>query len=264
MDFVFQSPGPVLISYGPFTIRWYGLLTALAFLAALSVATKVLKTRKEKFKEAEKISEDELSNFAIVAILTGLVGARAWFVFLEWAYFWQHPLETFQIWLGGQSIQGGIIGAALGTWIYLWFKYRKLSVSFLPHYLELLACISVAAPLGQAIGRWGNFFNEEAFGSVTHLPWKLYISHTGSFHHPTFLYEMLWNLILFGLLYGLRLKLRSNQLIGLYLMGYSLGRLMIEPLRTDSLMLWGVEAASLISFLFCLTGFFLVLGSKKV
>jgi phosphatidylglycerol---prolipoprotein diacylglyceryl transferase len=262
MDFIFQSPGPILLNYGPFTIRWYGLLTATAFLVGLSVATKVLKDRKSIFKEAEKITVDELSNFAIVAILTGLVGARAWFVILQREYFWQHPLESFQIWLGGQSIQGGLLGAAIGTWLYLWFKYRKLPVGFAAHYTELLACLALVAPLGQAIGRWGNFFNEEAFGSVTDLPWKLYISHTGQFHHPTFLYEMFWNLILFGLLYGLRLKLKSNQIIGLYLMGYSLGRLMIEPLRTDSLMLWGVEAASLVAVFTVIFGFLLIYTKK--
>ena len=113
--------------------------------------------------------------------------------------------------------------------------------------------------MGQAIGRWGNFFNEEAFGSVTTMPWGLYISHTGNYHHPTFLYEMLWNLLVFILLRKFHLKLSNNQCIGAYIALYSFGRFLIEPIRTDSLYIGSIKAATLIAILGISVGLVLLL-----
>ncbi|NBV98207.1 MAG: hypothetical protein EBR67_01690 [Proteobacteria bacterium] len=126
-----------------------------------------------------------------------------------------------------------------------------------------LSALAITAPLGQAIGRWGNFFNEEAFGSVTSLPWALYISHTGKYHHPTFLYEMLWNLLSFSILINTHKKLENKQCIGLYFILYSLGRIFIEQLRTDSLYVGPVKAASLISFLGIVLGLGLLWHKRK-
>ncbi|MEB3314753.1 MAG: prolipoprotein diacylglyceryl transferase family protein, partial [Candidatus Melainabacteria bacterium] len=119
MPLPFSSPGPILFDFGVAQIRWYGLMTALGCLTAIYAGSKVLKER--ALKNNLSISFDDFSNFALVAVVTGIIGARAWFVLLNIGYFWEHPLESYQIWLGGQSIQGGLIGGILGTWVYSYF-----------------------------------------------------------------------------------------------------------------------------------------------
>ena len=259
MALPFSSPGPILLDLGFTQIRWYGLMTALGCLTGIYLAGALLKYRAEK--ENLEISFDDFSNFALVAVFTGIIGARLWFVILNIQYYLQHPLESYQIWLGGQSIQGGVMGAVIGTWFYT--KYFQKTSSKLTSFSTQLSSLAVAAPLGQAIGRWGNFFNEEAFGSVTNLPWALYISHTGKYHHPTFLYEMIWNLISFIILYSTHKKLKNLQCIGLYLILYSSGRMLIESLRTDSLYIGSIKAASLISLVSLIVGLLLMLWQRK-
>ena len=195
-----------------------------------------------------------MSNYAVVVLIASLVGARLWFVALNWDYFSSNPLEIPQIWLGGQSIQGGMLGSVIATFLF----YRKQS-------LDLLALMTSAVPLGQAIGRWGNFFNEEAFGSVTSLPWGLYISHTGKYHHPTFLYESLWNLLVFTAMIFLNQKtqISSKKIIAFYLLFYSIGRLIIESIRVDSLLIVGIPAASLISVFLIVVALSILLSRKK-
>jgi phosphatidylglycerol:prolipoprotein diacylglycerol transferase len=294
MPLPFSSPGPILFDFGVTQVRWYGLMTALGCLTAIYTGSNILKER--ALKNNLNVSFDDFSNFALVAVVTGIIGARAWFVLLNISYFWEHPLESYQIWLGGQSIQGGLIGGILGTWIYSYFfqKSKKISeASFssndgrdenadigvslhaqdkdisenqsnkTSYYSLQLSALAITAPLGQALGRWGNFFNEEAFGSVTSLPWALYISHTGKYHHPTFLYEMIWNLLSFSILINTHKKLENKQCIGLYLVLYSLGRVFIEQLRTDSLYIGPVKAASLISGLGIVFGLGLLWQKRK-
>jgi phosphatidylglycerol:prolipoprotein diacylglycerol transferase len=277
MPLPFSSPGPILFDFGVTQVRWYGLMTALGCLTAIYAGSNILKER--ALKNNLNISFDDFSNFALVAVVTGIIGARAWFVLLNIDYFWEHPLESYQIWLGGQSIQGGLIGGILGTWTYSYFFQRSKKNSELNlsenaengidhssqacYYSLQLSALAVTAPLGQAIGRWGNFFNEEAFGSVTSLPWALYISHTGKYHHPTFLYEMIWNLISFSILLNTHKKLENKQCIGLYFILYSLGRVFIEQLRTDSLYIGPVKAASLISGLGIVLGLGLLWQKRK-
>ena len=283
MPLPFSSPGPILFDFGVTQVRWYGLMTALGCLTAIYTGASVLKER--ALKNNISVSFDDFSNFALVAVVTGIIGARAWFVLLNISYFWEHPLESYQIWLGGQSIQGGLIGGILGTWVYSYFFQRSkknnpednentkiedgeqsenVAVSQASYYSLQLSALAITAPLGQAIGRWGNFFNEEAFGSVTSLPWALYISHTGKYHHPTFLYEMIWNLISFSILTNTHKKLENKQCIGLYFILYSLGRIFIEQLRTDSLYIGPIKAASLISALGIALGLALLWQKRKV
>jgi phosphatidylglycerol:prolipoprotein diacylglycerol transferase len=283
MPLPFSSPGPILFDFGVTQVRWYGLMTALGCLTAIYTGASVLKER--ALKNNISVSFDDFSNFALVAVVTGIIGARAWFVLLNISYFWEHPLESYQIWLGGQSIQGGLIGGILGTWVYSYFFQRSkknnpednentkiedgeqsenVAVSQASYYSLQLSALAITAPLGQAIGRWGNFFNEEAFGSVTSLPWALYISHTGKYHHPTFLYEMIWNLLSFGILINTHKKLENKQCIGLYFILYSLGRIFIEQLRTDSLYIGPIKAASLISALGIALGLALLWQKRKV
>ncbi len=279
----FRSPGSILLNIGPLTIRWYGLMTALGFLAALYVARKLAQREDPSGKLA-----DQIDNFMIVALMSGLVGARLWFVFLNLDYFSTHPLEIPQIWLGGQSIQGGMMGTVIGTFIYeICYRSKPVDKAVLDDlaqnlwesYLNKLALIVTVIPLGQAIGRWGNFFNEEAFGTVTNLPWGLYISHTGKFHHPTFLYESLGDLVIFFIMLklyarthsgtkfsqkqaGAGFRLGYHQVIGAYLILYSCLRLAVESIRTDSLMLAGMPAATQMSYIAIVIGLGLILYKK--
>lgn len=243
---IFSSPGAVLCSFGPFTLRWYGLLTAIAFLVAYNVATRLLKY------PSKKISEQELSDFCILILISGLIGARLWFVILNYDYYIANLVEVPQIWLGGQSIQGGLIGASIGSYI---FNRNK-------DFLLKMSLVVTVLPLAQAIGRWGNFFNEEAYGSITQLPWGLYISTTGKFHHPTFLYESILNIVIFVTMLFLfkylhtRLSIysASMKLIAAYLFFYGIVRLCVESIRVDSLLIAGMPAASLLSVIAILLG----------
>jgi len=241
----FQSPGPILLDLGFLQLRWYGLLIGLGFVAAFAVGQLIIMKQRPK---PNFYNPDEFDNFAFMILLGGIIGARLWFVILNYDYYLRYPSEIVQIWLGGQSIQGGLIGGTIASAFYC-----RNTKKFL-YYFSAIACV---LPLAQAIGRWGNFFNEEAFGSVTDLPWKLYISHTGQFHHPTFLYEAIWNLIVFITMlflnkyfykdtYDSRFDLR---LIAAYLMLYSTGRLIIESIRTDSEMIGIFPAASVLSII---------------
>lgn len=264
----FQSPGPEILSFGPITLRWYGLLIATGFYLALNYGTWLVKkrsaiARNEAAKQLQGLvtNDDEIGtpsglamtdgeiddfqNFAFISLFGGIVGARAWFVVLDWDYFSQHLIEAPQIWLGGISIQGGIIGGVLTALIFYGKDIRKM--------LFYLSALASAIPLAQSIGRWGNFFNEEAFGKVCDLPWKLFISHTGQYHHPTFLYESILNLFIFGILFIYNKFFYKNEtkydlrLIGLYFFLYSFIRFFLEGIRTDSLLIAGYPAAQILA-----------------
>ncbi len=270
----FHSPGSVLLELGPLTIRYYGLMIALGFLSALYMMKRLAyhyerdtkqsivhsPTTAQK-RDASHVSAiaDEIDNFAIVGLMTGLAGARLWFVILNSSYYLNHPTEIPQIWLGGQSIQGGLIGGIAGTWLY----DRIINKRSLADYIYKLSLIAIVMPLAQAIGRWGNFFNEEAYGAITTLPWGLYISHTGQLHHPTFLYESLGNLVIFALMLRAYKALSSSQVIGLYFVLYSCLRLMVESIRTDSLMLGGIPAATVLSWGAVVIGLVLIITGRR-
>jgi len=216
----------------------------LGFLSAAFAALRI--SRRWGYTEGQVLA-GALSCFA-----GGVVGARLYYVALCWSYFSRHPAEIMATWGGGMAIHGAIIGGPLAGAIFC-------RISKIPF---LVACDiggSVFA-LGQAIGRWGNFFNSEAFGQPVPLyfPLKLFIPvecrpaayHNVSFFHPTFLYESLWDLGLFLILYFLlveRLKRWPGVCFLTYLAGYSLGRLLIEPLRLDSVLFHGMPAPILAS-----------------
>ena len=181
-------------------------------------------------------------------MLAGFLGARLYEVLFNWDYYGPHPGKIVAVWEGGLAIHGGLIaGPVVG--ITLAWRWR----------LPILQSLDVAAPslfLGQAIGRWGNFFNEEAFGYPTAFPWRLYVSpgqrpagyEAFEYFHPTFLYESVWNLGVFlALVLWLRPRMRDRPgtLFFSYLGLYSIGRGLIEPLRLDSFWLGGFRVASL-------------------
>ena len=178
------------------------------------------------------------------------MGARLYYVAFNLDYYSRFPAKILAVWEGGLAIHGGVIGGLLLGGGYAW--WRSLPV---PRYLDIAA---PSLAIGQAIGRWGNFFNEEAFGTPTDLPWKLYIppSHrpveyaTSDFFHPTFLYESLWDALVFVLLVCVfrdRLERAPGALFLTYLGLYSIGRFCTEGLRTDALMAGPVRVAQFVS-----------------
>ncbi len=244
---MFASPGAIAIQIGPLVIRWYGLLIASAVLIGTLLAQREARRRGE--------DPEQLINVAVLAIVASLVGARLYYVLFNWDYYGSYPWKIVAIWEGGLAIHGGLFAGILVGGILAW---RRNLPTFI--YLDIVAPSIV---LGQAIGRWGNFFNQEAFGTPTDLPWRLYIGpgyrppHLAEFEyfHPTFLYESIWNLAVFGLLFLLlrkRLEPYPGALFLSYLGLYSFGRFFIEGLRIDSLMLGPFRAAQMMSLLLIL------------
>jgi phosphatidylglycerol:prolipoprotein diacylglycerol transferase len=242
--FVFASPGAIAFQAGPIVIRWYGLLIATAVLLGTTLASR------EAIRRGQ--DPDRLLNVVVLTVLCALVGARLYYVAFNWDYYAANPSKVLAVWEGGLAMHGGLLAGAIGTAAYC--RLTGLSVA---------TTTDILAPpiaLGQAIGRWGNFFNQEAFGRPTELPWKLYIDphyrppHLAGFDyfHPTFLYESLWDLLVFLVLWwGLRKRVEETPgaLALCYLALYSLGRFFIEGLRIDSLMLGPLRAAQLVSAL---------------
>ena len=246
LAFQFQSPGPIMFEIGPLSIRWYGFLIASAVLIGVTLSQYLAKRR--------GINPDLVGDLSIWLVVAAIPFARLYYVIFEWQEYAQRPAEILAIWRGGIAIHGAIIGGTLAALIFA--RLKKTSV------WQLLDLIVPALILGQAIGRWGNFFNSEAFGGPTDLPWKLYIPPSNrppqyldyEYFHPTFLYESIWNILVFSLLLFLffwGLKHRDRLIVGtitlVYFLAYSLGRFWIEGLRTDSLMFGPLRMAQIVS-----------------
>jgi len=242
----FVSPGPILLEWGPLTIRWYGLLIATAVLIGVSLSMSLAKRR--------NVNPDLLGDLAIWLVIAAIPSARLYYVLFQWQEYAQNPAEIIAIWKGGIAIHGAILGGIIASLIFA--RLNKVS------FWQLADLVSPSLILGQAIGRWGNFFNSEAFGRPTDLPWKLYIPPAQrpleygaiEYFHPTFLYESLWNLGVFAILIvlffgGLKNQpnLKTGTLFLVYWVCYSLGRFWIEGLRMDSLMLGPLRIAQVVS-----------------
>ncbi|PSO80782.1 MAG: prolipoprotein diacylglyceryl transferase [Cyanobacteria bacterium QS_7_48_42] len=253
LAFQFQSPGPILFEIGPVAIRWYGFLIASAVLIG-TFLSQYLATRR-------KINPELLGDLSIWLVIAAIPGARIYYVLFQWQEYAQNPAEILAIWRGGIAIHGAIFGAVIAGTIFA--RIKQVSV------WQLADLVAPSLILGQAIGRWGNFFNSEAFGTPTDLPWKLYIPPEQrppqylnyEYFHPTFLYESLWNWMVLGLLlflffWGLRHRerLKVGTIALVYLIAYSCGRIWIEGLRTDSLMLGSLQIAQVISLVLIALG----------
>ena len=221
------SPGFDGLEIGSLNLRAYGLMIALGVLAAAWLFHR---------RFTQRGHSPELASSATVwAVISGLVGARIYRVITDWRSYEGNWGEAWQIWEGGLGIPGAVIVAALVMWVFARQKGIPMS--------DLADSIAPALPLGQAIGRWGNWFNQELYGRPTDLPWALEIDPENrrfqylddETFHPTFLYECIWNLALVGALLwiGKRFTLKPGRLFGLYVLGYSLGRLWIEFIRVD-------------------------------
>lgn len=240
------SPGPVAFELGPITFRWYGLLITGALLLGILLA--------QNLGQRRGIDPDHIGDLAIWLVVGALPGARLYYVLFEWERYADRPLSALAIWQGGIAIHGAILGGAIAALIFA----RRYNLSF----WQLADVVAPALVMGQAIGRWGNFFNSEAFGSPTNLPWRVLIPPAQRppglgavpYYHPTFLYESLWNLgvlalVLWLFFWGLRHpgRLKAGTIFLVYFASYSLGRLWIEGLRLDSLMLGPLRIAQVVS-----------------
>jgi phosphatidylglycerol---prolipoprotein diacylglyceryl transferase len=237
----FTSPGRGF-ELGPLSIRWYGVLIASAVLIGVNLSQYLASKR--------QVNPELLSDLAIWLVLAAIPSARLYYVIFQWRDYAANPGSIIAIWEGGIAIHGAILGGTIAALIFA--RIKKIS------FWQLADLVAPSLILGQAIGRWGNFFNSEAFGSPTDLPWKLFIPpdrrpiglENVAYYHPTFLYESLWNLGVFALLMFLFFKgrrLKVGTLFLTYLVAYSAGRVWIEGLRTDSLMLGFLKMAQVVS-----------------
>jgi phosphatidylglycerol:prolipoprotein diacylglycerol transferase len=225
---------PVFFTLGPLSVHWYGLFMALSVILGLWLARC----------EARRLglNGDIFIDLVFWVLPAAIIGARIYYVFFNWDNYSTNPVDALALWKGGLAIHGGLIGAFIAGYFFV----RK-------HNLSFLQLADIAAPsiiLGQAMGRWGNFVNQEAYGGPVsrgfleslHLPhWLIeQMNILGTYYHPTFLYESLWNLAGFGILFSLRyLDPRRGVIFFSYLIWYSIGRFFIEGLRTDSLTFHG-------------------------
>ena len=231
------------IEVGPFSIHLYGIIIALGLMLAIFYGWKRSK--------AFGIKADDITDGVLWIVPFAALCARLYYCIFRWEEggYAANPISVLYIWEGGLAIYGGVIGAVIGVTVYCHFKKIKLAA--------LLDLVALGFLIGQSLGRWGNFFNREAFGAETEsfLRMGLLDSWTGevTYHHPTFLYESLWNLVGFIALHFLSKKRRYDGQIALgYAFWYGLGRALIEGLRTDSLYLGPFRVSQLLAALSCL------------
>ena len=250
---------PIMLDLGIVQIYWYSFFIFLGLLIGGALALKEAK----RFK----IPENVMINYFFYLIPIVLIGARIYYVLFNLDYYASNLISILKVWEGGLAIHGGIIAGVIWTIIYM----KKYEINIIK--ITDIMCVSLI--LGQAIGRWGNFFNQEAFGSAVsldylkslHLP-KFIIDNMfieGEYHHPTFLYESFFCLIGFIVLILIRrLKfIRNGQITATYFIIYGILRFNIEALRTDSLMLGGVKMAQIVSILMVIIGIGLFIYSMN-
>lgn len=250
---------PVAFAIGPLTVRWYGILIMLGVIAGSYLASWLAARKGE--------NPDQLWNMVPIVVFSAIAGARLYWVFLSWnTCCADDPMQAFNIRGGGISIHGAIAFGTLAIWLYT--RYQRL------RFFRWLDIVVPAMALGQAIGRWGNFTNQEAFGDPTSRPWGIFISpeHRPAafanveYFHPTFLYESIYNLAACIVLAWVclridrdrhphaRTRLRDGDALWFYLIGYALARFAIESIRTDSLTIGPFKAAHVISAILLLVG----------
>ena len=241
---MFQSPGDVAFNFFGYPVYYYGIILASATFVGIYCAYLLYK----KYYEASKAQN--IIDFSPWIIIIGILGARFYYCLVNFSYYTAHPFEIFYIRQGGLSVHGMIIVGICG----LWWLSKKYKMSF----LQLIDSFLCGTALAQSIGRWGNFFNSEAFGAPTNLPWKLFIpiSHRPTefinyeFFHPTFLYESILDILIFVLLLVLfkRLSKTPGLIACIYLILYSFARILVESCRVDSVLnIAGIPIAQIMS-----------------
>jgi len=230
---------PVLFTIGGTSVYWYGLIVTTAIFVGAMMTLYLAKER--------RLDQDHLLNMFIWIIPSAIIGARLFYVAFSWGDYSHNPLEIFALRHGGLAIHGGIFGGVLAGFIYV----RKHKLNF----WQLADLFAPSLALGQAIGRWGNFFNQEAYGGPVSLEFisrfpsfiQQQMLINGQYHHPAFLYESICNLCICAiLLWKSRSKAFDGQIALWYMILYSIARFFIEILRTDSLMLGSLKSAQVI------------------
>jgi len=262
-------PKSIFFSLGPINIYWYGFLMVLGVIGGFLIVWRLAKFY--------QIKKERLLDLAFYGLIFGLIGARIYYVAYLWDYYSKNFLDIFKIWQGGLAIHGIIIGGFTAVWFYS----RRTNFNF-----WLVAdLIVVGLSFGQIIGRWGNYFNQEVFGQPTDLPWGIPIDLVNrpvgfehyKYFHPTFLYESLWNLVVFLILLGwqlIRIKRQETKdkrqrtsygnIFLSYLILYSLGRFFIEFLRIDPMpTLFGIRWAQVMSIGIILLSFITLIYKNK-
>ena len=246
-----------IFEVGPVRVAWYGLIITLGIIFA--VWYTCLRAKKEGF------TTDDVLDYALWVGLSGVLGARLYYVAMTWDGRYTSFLDIFAIWNGGLAIYGGIIGGALAIVVLSMIKKKNM--------LKFFDMVALGVMMAQAIGRWGNFFNGEAYGTIMQyqflgktfqtsrwagqkLPWIMTVDpqnpYSGDLHvHPTFLYESLWNVIgflIFNHIYRKNKKKFDGQILLLYVTWYGFGRMLIEGFRADSLTLGNARISQLVAF----------------
>ncbi len=246
-------PDPIFLSVGPLSLRWYGLIMAISIAIAI-VLTTILAKKKG-------IPKEDIIDAAFWAIIGGIIGARLYEIFLEWPYYIANPERMIRLWEGGLAIHGGIIGGGLALLIFFWNRRKKL------WRMESLFLPGLA--LGQALGRWGNYFNQELFGRPTSLPWGIPIALENrpeaftafTYFHPTFLYESLGNLIIAIVLWKYVSKRHFQPVwaIAIYVLSYSVLRFSLEFIKIDRTPIWlGLRWPQIMSLIMAASGLLLL------
>lgn len=248
---------PVAFSIGPIPVHWYGIIMTSAFVLGVLLA--------QYHAKKAGIDPEHILNMAMYIIPLAIIGARLYYVIFEWQRYQHNIWEVFAIWHGGLAIHGGLIGGFLGGFWYV--SKHKLGL------LKLGDIIFPSVILGQAIGRWGNFINQEAHGDQVSEEFMNRFPHfikeqmfiKGAYYEPTFLYESLWDLLVFVVLFAMLNKFKKfdGQVLFSYMILYSIGRFFVEGLRTDSLMLGPLRMAQVISLALILAGIVLLVWAWR-
>jgi phosphatidylglycerol:prolipoprotein diacylglycerol transferase len=256
------NPQPTILSFGFLNIYWYGMFVVTGTLVALAITMKLAKRA--------GLPTDKFFDLSFYTIIGGIIGARIYHILLELPYYIKNPLNIFKVWEGGLAIHGGIIAGLLIAFLYC----RKNNLNF---WLSA-AIITPGMALGQAIGRWGNYFNQELFGKPTTLPWgipinivnrpDIYIS--SEYFHPTFLYESLGNITIFLIMLFLVKKIINKKNVTpqiavlSYLALYSFLRFMTEFLRTDTTLVISIfRWPQIFSLIIFVVSIFLIIKTRR-
>lgn len=243
---------PIAFSIFGIDIRWYGILISMGIILGILISIWTTKIN--------NVSFDKLTDILFISLPLGIIGARLYYVLFNWGYYSRNLREILDIRQGGLAIHGGLIFGVGSALVYM--KRRNLD------FLKYLDAVAPSIAIAQAIGRWGNFFNQEAHGGEVSREFisifpdfiqrGMYIE--GKYYHPTFLYESIWNLVNFMILIFIskRYNKQKGVIFALYVIIYSIGRFIIEGLRTDSLMLGPFRIAQLISLIFILISLFYI------
>jgi len=256
----------VNVSFGFLNFHLYGFILGIAILTGYFVVLK----RAKKYD----VSEKAVDLLFLFVVLGGLIGARVYHVLDKWGYYSKNPIQIIEVWNGGLAIYGAIIGGIFFLWIFTKIKsplQGKQKSKVILSYLDLIV---LGLAVSQAIGRLGNFFNQEAFGMPTSLPWGVFIKENNrpdnwkqyEYFHPTFFYESIWMFFGFFLLLWVEKRIKNKGegiIFSIYLIWYGLGRFFLEFLRFDTARIGIFNIAQVFSFIFVMLGVFIIKSKLK-